>query len=83
MFVNAEIVTDTITEQALPEETLVESDNKYYVLVLDETTNDSFYFKKVKIEKGISANGYSAIKNTNYTTKDTFLVRGAFSIIGD
>ncbi|WP_299120961.1 efflux RND transporter periplasmic adaptor subunit [uncultured Winogradskyella sp.] len=81
MFVNAKIITDTRNSIALPEDALVESDDNYYALLLDEETNDSYFFKQVKIKKGTSYNGFSEINDTNLNSTDKFLVNGAFNLI--
>ncbi len=83
MFVNAEIITETETAMALPENALVELDGIYYVLVLDEEKDTNFYFKQVKIEAIKTANGFTELKDFKALKKtDKVLVKGAFSLIG-
>lgn len=85
MFVNAQIITSTNTSlMALPENTVVESESDYYVLVLDEENDDTFYFKKIKINRGSILNGFAEIKNYDiFKETDEFLVNGAFRLIGN
>jgi len=83
MFVKAEIITESKSAMALPENTIVESDNEYYVLVLDEENDDSYFFNQVKVYKGKTYNGFSEIKDsTHIKVTDKLLVNGAFNLIG-
>ena len=84
MFANAEIITDNNTTIALPKSTLVESEDLYYALILDEENNANYYFKQIKINKGRTHDGFTEIKdNTLIKVTDKLLVNGAFSLIGN
>jgi cobalt-zinc-cadmium efflux system membrane fusion protein len=83
MFVNAEIITSEKQSKVLPENGIVEIDNDYYVLVLDEKSSSEYVFNQVKVNIGNTANGYTEIKeNKGITDTDKILVDGAFSLLG-
>jgi cobalt-zinc-cadmium efflux system membrane fusion protein len=84
MFVKAEIITDTKTEMALPENAIVALEDGNYILVLDEENDTGFYFKPLKIESGSTVNGFTPLENFKALSKmDKVLVDGAFSLIGN
>lgn len=84
MFVNASIVTNSILGKALPSEAIVEVDNIFYVLALDNKDGDTFYFSKRKVDIIISYNGYSLIENsTSFQESSKFLTKGAFNLLGE
>ncbi len=82
MFVNAEIVTEEYTANALPETAAIEAEGDYYVLVLDEETNGSYFFNQVEIDVGRTYNDYVELKNSEVLLNNTkLLTRGGFSLI--
>jgi len=83
-FVKAEIITESKIAMALPENAIVESDNEYYVLVLDEENEDSYFFNQIKVQTGNTANGYTQIIDHQLIAKTKKVItRGAFSLIGN
>ncbi len=83
MFVNAEIITNNTTEIALPANAFVSLENDTYILILDEEKDSNFYFKQMKVETGITVNGFTELKDFKTLKKtDRVLVNGAFSLIG-
>jgi cobalt-zinc-cadmium efflux system membrane fusion protein len=83
MFVNAEIITNNRTEVALAKNAFVSIEDNTYLLVLDEENGVDFYFKQLKIEAGITVNGFTELKDfKNLKKTDQVLVNGAFSLIG-
>lgn len=82
MYVQSEIYTNTIRKASVPENTVVESENKYYVLVLEKTENEQFIFTRKEVEIGVSNNGTTEILNdSDFNADDQFLVKGAFNLI--
>lgn len=82
MFVNAEIVTEEYTANALPETAAIEAEGDYYVLVLDEETNGSYFFNQVEIDVGRTYNDYVELKNSKVLPNNNkLLTRGGFSLI--
>lgn len=84
MFVNADIIVAQSNANVLPESTIVEIEDEFYVLVLDETNDTDYYFNQVKVDIGNTVNGYTELKtNTAFKATDQLLVKGAFGLIGN
>jgi cobalt-zinc-cadmium efflux system membrane fusion protein len=84
MFVNADIIVDEKTTKVLSESTLVENENEFYVLVLDEANDTNYFFNQVKVNVGNTVNGVTEVlENTNIKETDKLLVNGAFNLIGN
>ncbi|MCF6181356.1 efflux RND transporter periplasmic adaptor subunit [Lutibacter sp.] len=77
MFVEAEIITNSVQKQALPIEAVLEKDNEYFVLVLKEKKNKVYQFEKVKINVGIKNENGIEIIGKNLENKQ-ILMKGAF-----
>lgn len=84
MFVNAEIVSDTVHKMALPSEAFVNIDDTSYALLLQKEENNTLYFKQVKVETGPSSEEFTAIENSaDLPPSAQFLTKGAFNLIGE
>lgn len=84
MFVDANIVTDTDLTMALPETAIASVDNENYVLILDETAPEAYYFKQVEIETSQTINGFvSVLDPETIKPNTTFLTQGAFNLVGE
>ncbi len=84
MFVNAEIITDSAQEKALPSEAVIVLEDRSYVLVLNKNENGNRHFDQVEVEIGTVFNGFTAIKPSDKFRPDSqFLVKGAFDLIGE
>lgn len=84
MYVEADILTSSISKIAIAQDALVEVDNAYYVLVLSSSSNEGFSFEKKKVEIGASNTGFVEILNTQDFNKNTeILIKGAFNLITD
>lgn len=84
MFVEATIVTDTSNQNSLPTDAIGVIDNQSYVLVLDEKKDNSYYFKEILVETNGIYEDRTALRNTsNFDSDAQFLVKGAFSLIGE
>lgn len=83
MFVDANIITTSTTEMALPEDAIIEHEGEHFVLLLKHQT-DSYEFETLEVETGNTCNGYTSIKQNSKFTKDSkFLTKGAFNLIGE
>jgi cobalt-zinc-cadmium efflux system membrane fusion protein len=84
MFVEANIVTDSDTAKALPNEAIVVVDEISYILVLDKKEGDTYYFNKQEVSIKNSHGGYTKIVNLD-ARKETnkILTKGAFNILGE
>lgn len=84
MFVEAEIVTDTVRGKALPTESMVSIDDKNYVLLLQSQTDSTYAFKRREVNAGSAFQGFTIVGNDGeFEDGDTFLIRGAFSLLGE
>ena len=83
MFVDAQIITNSTKESALPESAIISMDDSHYVL-LNETEGDSYSFSRKEVTVGESFSGFTMIKNSSdFEANDKFLVQGAFNLIGE
>ncbi|WP_457611305.1 efflux RND transporter periplasmic adaptor subunit, partial [Lutibacter sp.] len=77
MFVEAEIITNSIQKQALPINAVLEKDNEYFVLVLKEKNNETYKFEKIKISIGEKNEHWVEVLGKNLDNKQ-ILIKGAF-----
>lgn len=84
MFVNANIVTENTTAQALPSNAIVEKKGEHYVLRKIKNNNSQYAFEQIEVQTGETANGFTAIKESEQITpEDQFLTKGAFDLVGE
>ncbi|GAA5020681.1 hemolysin D [Marivirga lumbricoides] len=82
MYIEAEIFTNTEEKSALPKEAVVELDNKYYALVLKDSSATAYTFQRTEVKTGLSNNERMEVLNTSAFDENTqFLTRGAFNLI--
>ena len=77
MFVEADIITNSIQKTALPVSSILEEDNNYFVLVLNDKNEDVYQFEKVKITIGAKNEDWIEVVNSNLNEKK-ILIKGAF-----
>lgn len=83
MFVNADIIIAEKEAHVLPESAIIEIENNYYVLVLNETTETDYYLSQIKVNIGNTVNGYTEVsENSEIKARDQLLIKGAFNLIG-
>lgn len=79
MFVEAEIITNSIEKMALPLEAVLEEDNRNYILTLNKKNNDHYEFEKTPIEIGAKNENWIEILNPIEQLKEKqILIKGAF-----
>lgn len=84
MFVEAKILTDNQNYVALPDDAIINIDNKNYVLKLKEKTENSYIFEKKEVEIGETQNGYTRIINySDFNKSDRFIIKAGFNLIGE
>lgn len=82
MFVEANIISGATAAKGLPGESIVNADDKNYVLVLDEEMNGDYYFKQIEVKVKESYAGYTALGNEDdFKATDQFLIKGAFDVL--
>ena len=81
MFVEADIVIDDNLSEALPEDAIIEVDDKNYVLLLRSNDFDKYSFVKKEIITDRINSGFIEIKESNsFKNADQFLI-GGFNLI--
>lgn len=82
MFVEAQVVTGTSDQWALPENAVVEMEGKNYVLLIENETADEFAILPVEVKIGATYNGFRAIgKSEKFKPETKFLTNGAFVLL--
>ncbi|MFA6360368.1 MAG: efflux RND transporter periplasmic adaptor subunit [Dysgonamonadaceae bacterium] len=82
VYVQADIYTTSDSRPSLPQEALVEVDDKNYVLVLDSSSDTGLTFIKKEVKTGVSNNDDIEIMNAgDFNENSEFLVKGAFNLI--
>ncbi len=77
MFVEAEIITNSIQKTALPVSCILEENDNYFVLVLKGKNENAYQFEKVKITIGTKNENWIEVKDSNLNEKE-ILIKGAF-----
>jgi len=79
MFVEAEIIINSINKAALPVSSILEEDGNFYVLVLINKIEDAFQFEKVNVTIGLKSEDWVEIIDTKNTLANKqLLIKGAF-----
>jgi cobalt-zinc-cadmium efflux system membrane fusion protein len=82
MFVEAEILTSTATQIALPDTAIAEIDNVHYVLLVKNQSNDSISLERREVKVGRNENGKTVILNhSDFPNGSQFLTMGTFNLI--
>ena len=82
MYVETKIQTASEVMPSLPDNAVVNIDNKNYVLLLENSKSDDMLFRKREVETGPIKDGYIAIQNAKDLPKDAqILTQGAFNLI--
>ncbi|MGB5437157.1 MAG: efflux RND transporter periplasmic adaptor subunit [Maribacter sp.] len=81
MFVDAQIITESIKKLALPDDAIISIDDFHYVL-LNTSKGETYDFSRKEVTVGSSYKGYTMIQNAgDFSENDLFLVKGAFNLI--
>lgn len=84
MYVESEIFTTTDSLPALPNEAIVNLEDRHYVLIKTGKDTGGIKFDRKEIQVGKTANGYTEIKNAEDFNKNSeFLINGAFNLINE
>ena len=84
MFVEADIIIDSSTQMSVPTDAIGVIDDQSYVLLLDETKDNTYYFKQMAVKTLGSYQNMTALdKTTTFKEGAQFLTKGAFSLIGE
>lgn len=84
MYVEATIYATTDSKPALPAQAVVEMDDKFYVLMLEDSTKTPYTFVQREVKVGVSNPDFIEILNAkDFNTNAQFLTNGAFNLIKD
>lgn len=78
-FVESEIIIDSDTVMALPSDAIIKSEGSFYVLTLENKTDENYLFKKVKVKTGRQVNGFTEIMDE--IPINDVLIQGGYNII--
>lgn len=82
MYLESEIQTAVETLASLPQEAVVNIEDKYFVLLLESEGPEGYLFRKQEVKAGPEQGGYRAILNSENLPKDAqILTAGAFNLI--
>ncbi len=82
MYVEADIVIDNNLSRSLPENAVVDVEDKNYVLLLKSKDNEHYTFAKKELTTGKSYNGSIEIKDDSFKVADQFLL-GGFNLLSE
>jgi cobalt-zinc-cadmium efflux system membrane fusion protein len=82
MFLQARIQLDPKQSLAVPEESIIEVGEDYYILIQKAKSNGSYTLQKIKVIPGSKGKGYRVIA-TEATLDSTVvvLVKGGFNLL--
>jgi len=83
MFVDADIIINSIKSIGLPKEAIIEVGNDFYVLVLEEAHGDEFHLEKVKLELGKQTENTVEILNASLLKDKQILVKGNSMLLNE
>lgn len=82
MYIEASIYANSDSSFALPQEAVIEMEGKYYVLVLESSSNDEYGFSQHEVTPGKRNQQSIEIRNAkDFKSNSKFLTKGAFNII--
>jgi len=83
MFVDADIIIDSTKGFGLPKEAIIEVDNDFFVLILDEEQTGKFHFKKFKLELGKQTEDYVEILNSEVLKDKQIVIKGTNMLLNN
>ncbi|WP_292942924.1 efflux RND transporter periplasmic adaptor subunit [Olleya sp. UBA1516] len=83
MFVDADIIIDSTKGFGLPKEAIIEVDNDFFVLILDEEQTGKFHFKKFKLELGKQTEDYIEILNSEVLKDKQIVIKGTNMLLNN
>ena len=83
MFVDADIIIDSTQSVGLPKESVIEVEDVFYVLVLNEKNVEEFYFEKIKLDIGKQTETSVEILNVDALKDKQILVKGTSMLLNE
>ena len=67
----------------MPKEALIEVDNEFFVLILEEENTNEFHFKKFKLELGKQTEDYVEILNSEVLKDKQIVTKGTNMLLNN
>ena len=83
MFVDADIIIDSKIGFGLPKGALIEVDNEFFILILDEENTDEFHFETFKLELGKQTEAYVEILNFEALKDKQIVIKGTNMLLNN
>lgn len=83
MFAEAEIVVGSTKGMALPKTAVIQVDDDYFALVLDNETSNEFHFTKVKLELGLQTEDVVEVLNAVSLNDKKIVVKGTYMLLNE
>ncbi|MGJ8743053.1 efflux RND transporter periplasmic adaptor subunit [Polaribacter sp.] len=83
MFVEAEIITESKKEMALPKTALSKNADKFMVLAFHKEINNTYIFDKVYVNTGLENEDYAAIMNHTSLQDKKILTKGNYMLVNE
>lgn len=83
MFVDADIIITSKKGLSLPKEALIEVENNFFVLVLNEENANGFLFEKIKLDIGKQTETHVEVLNANAFNEKQILVKGTTMLLNN
>lgn len=80
MFTEADIVTGTSTDLALPEDAVIELEGTDYVLLLEEEKENEYHFERLAVDVKDKYKGFVSF-DSQLPADGKFLIKGGFSLL--
>jgi cobalt-zinc-cadmium efflux system membrane fusion protein len=77
-YIEALIAVNSSEATALPSEALIKSGKDYYVLLIEKSDNEAYYFRKQKVTIGRISKGFTEITEDTDLTK--VLIKGVYNL---
>jgi cobalt-zinc-cadmium efflux system membrane fusion protein len=82
MFVGAKIMYENYQVVSLPEDAVVDVDNKNYVILIKEESGDVVIAEQIEVKVGETVNGLTEIiQNQEFTKNSKFIIKGGFQLL--
>ncbi|WMI66433.1 efflux RND transporter periplasmic adaptor subunit [Aestuariibaculum sp. YM273] len=83
MFVEAQIISNSVEKSALPKDAIIEHEDALYALVLKNEENGTYSFEKLKLKLGLQNETYAEILNSDDLINKTILTQGGFMLLAE
>jgi len=83
MFVEAQIHINEVNALALPQEAVIQLDDNYYVLVLEEKTANGYVFEKTKVKIGKQTEDFMEILNPETLLEKQIITHGTSMLLNE